>query len=138
MSPNRELIAKWREHAAGIKARALREIEQATQAVEKAKQKLAQAAALREKAERAEKELDAQTVKVAACLPIPRVVETDAGAEPRPFIQQRARCAGHCGKVRYGSEQNAKRDMRRSGNKLRAYFSEACRCWHITKKVGGE
>lgn len=45
------------------------------------------------------------------------------------------RCPPPCGKARYASEHAAKRAWIHHHNRMRAYWSAGCKCWHTTKEV---
>ena len=45
------------------------------------------------------------------------------------------RCPPPCGKARYASESAAKRAWIHHHNRMRAYWSAKCKCWHTTKEV---
>jgi hypothetical protein len=42
-------------------------------------------------------------------------------------------CLPPCGKRRHPSERSAMEANRTNGQSLRAYYSPACRCWHVSK-----
>lgn len=44
------------------------------------------------------------------------------------------RCPKPCGKARYTSERAAKLGWVAHGKRMRAYWSEHCKCWHATKE----
>lgn len=57
------------------------------------------------------------------------------GQPPPRRPNRRGKCDAPCGKARFDSRDDANRGRKVCGSRLRAYYSQHCRCWHLTSEV---